>query len=168
MLIELLLVAALADTDHVKRAVPRVDPSLPRSVTDVRITSPIKVDGVLTEPSWQGQGMEQFTQREPVVDSAPSERTVVWVAYDDHAIYVAARMYDTYPDSIMAILARRDNFAQSDRFNVWIDAYNDDRSGFFFGVNAAGTQYDGTMYNDEWDDNSWNGVWEGTARRDSL
>jgi hypothetical protein len=168
MLIELLLVAALADTDHVKRAVPQVDPNLPRSVTAVRLSAPVKVDGILTESPWQGQGMEQFTQREPVVDSAPSERTVVWVAYDDNAIYVAARMYDTHPDSIMSILARRDNFAQSDRFNVWIDGYNDDRSGFFFGVNAAGTQYDGTMYNDEWDDDSWNGVWEGTARRDSL
>ncbi len=91
---------------------------------------------------------------------------MVWVAFDDEALYVAARMYDSHPDSVKAFLARRDRWAESDRFNVWIDSYNDDRSGFFFGLNAAGTQYDGTMYNDEWDDDSWDGVWTGAVRRD--
>jgi hypothetical protein len=167
MLTTLLVLATLADTDHVRRATPPRDPNLPRAVNAVRLTAPVKVDGLLDEGVWQRPGMEQFTQREPVPDSAPTERTSVWVAYDDKAIYVAARMYDAHPDSIMSILARRDRFAQSDRFNVWIDAYNDNRTGFFFGVNAAGTQYDGTMFNDEWDDDSWNGVWEGTARRDA-
>ena len=33
-------------------------------------------------------------------------------------------------------------------------------SGYYFGVSAAGTQYDGVLYNDRWDDESWDGVWE--------
>ena len=166
MLTALLVIAALADTTHARRqAAP--SPAVPAAIHAVRLTVPIKIDGILDEAVWQGPGVDRFIQREPQQDSAPSERTVVWVAFDDEALYVAARMYDSHPDSVRAVLARRDRWAESDRFNVYIDSYNDDRSGFFFGLNAAGTQYDGTMFNDEWDDDSWDGVWTGSARRDA-
>lgn len=166
MLTALLLIAALADTQKVHR-LPAADPNAPSAVHAVRLATPIRVDGVLDEAPWQAQGMDRFIQREPQQDSAPTERTVVWVAFDDEALYVAARMYDSHPDSVRAFLARRDRWSESDRFNVWIDSYNDDRSGFYFGLNAAGTQYDGTMFNDEWDDDSWDGVWTGAVRRDA-
>ena len=165
MLTVLVLLTALADTQQVRRPL-RVDPNAPNAIQAVRLATPIRVDGVLDEAPWQAAGVDRFIQREPVQDSAPTERTVVWVAFDNEALYVAARMYDSHPDSVKAFLARRDRWAESDRFNVWIDSYNDDRSGFYFGLNAAGTQYDGTMFNDEWDDDSWDGVWTGAVRRD--
>ena len=55
---------------------------------------------------------------------------------------------------------RRDNVIESDWFFVYLDTYNDDRTGFFFAVNAGGSIADGTLFNDSWDDNSWDGVWE--------
>lgn len=170
MLTALILLAALSDTTRVRHpaAAPSpAGPTAPAAVHAVRLTGAVKVDGVLDEAAWQGPGVDHFTQREPQQDSAPTERTEVWVAFDDQALYVAARMYDSHPDSVKAVLARRDRWAESDRFNVWIDSYNDDRSGFYFGLNAAGTQYDGTMYNDEWDDDSWDGVWTGAVKRDA-
>jgi hypothetical protein len=45
--------------------------------------------------------------------------------------------------------------------NVFLDCYHDRRTGFYFGVNAAGTFYDGTLYNDDWDSDTWDGVWDG-------
>ena len=33
---------------------------------------------------------------------------------------------------------------------------------------AAGTLFDGALYNDGWEDASWDGVWDGKARRDTL
>ncbi|MEX0603040.1 MAG: DUF5916 domain-containing protein, partial [Bacteroidota bacterium] len=51
-------------------------------------------------------------------------------------------------------------------FGVFIDPYYDRRSGFFFALSAAGTMVDGTLYNDDWDDTSWDGVWEGEVRID--
>ena len=167
MLTALALIAALADTTHARR-VPASDPTPPAAIHAVRLAAPVKIDGVLDEGVWQGEGVDRFTQREPQQDAAPTERTVVWVAYDNEALYVAARMYDSHPDSVRAVLARRDRWAESDRFNVYIDSYNDKRSGFYFGLNAAGTQYDGTLFNDEWDDDSWDGVWTGAVKRDSL
>ena len=71
-------------------------------------------------------------------------------AYDDDALYVGARLYDNAPDSILARLARRDA-ARARTFSVYLDPYHDRRSGYYFVVNAAGTLYDGTLYNDDWD-----------------
>ena len=89
-----------------------------------------------------------------------SERTEAWIGYDDHAIYVAARLYDSEPDKIISLLARRDNFVDSDYFLFYVDPYYDRRSGFRFAVNPSGSIADWTLYNNGWDDESWDGVWE--------
>lgn len=99
---------------------------------------------------------------------AATERTVVYVAYDDAALYIAARLYDTHPDSIVNRLGRRDDVTGSDQFTVFLDPYHDRRTGYFFRIDAAGTLGDGTLYNDDWTDSTWDGVWEGRARVDSL
>jgi hypothetical protein len=140
----------------------------PAEVRAVRLNAPITVDGQLNEAAWQGsEGIGAFVQREPVEGVPPTERTVVYLAYDDAALYVGARLYDSSPDSIVARLARRDNFASADRFMVFLDPYHDKRSGFYFAVNAAGTLYDGVLYNDDWDTDEWNGVWQGSSQRTS-
>jgi hypothetical protein len=61
---------------------------------------------------------------------------------------------------------RRDNIVESDWFFVSLDTYNDDRNGYFFAVNAGGSIADGTLYNDGWDDDSWDGIWESKTRVD--
>jgi hypothetical protein len=133
----------------------------------VRSSEYIVVDGILSEFVWQSpNAVTSFYQRDPNEGARASERTEVRVAYDDEAIYVGARMYDIAPDSIIARLGRRDSRNNSDELDVYIDPYHDRRSGFYFGVNAAGTLLDGALYNDDWNDDSWDGVWEGKARID--
>ena len=127
------------------------------------------MDGRLIEPVWAtAQRVTRFTQSEPAEGSVPTESTVVYVAYDDAALYVAARLYDAHPDSIVTRLGRRDDATGSDQFTVFLDPYHDGRTGYFFRVDAAGTLGDGTLYNDDWSDSTWDGVWEGKARVDSL
>jgi len=143
-----------ADSSHCVHALPA--------------TSPISVDGLLNESVWQtARACSAFVQRDPVEGAKPSQRTVVRVVYDKDALYVGARLYDTSPDSIVSELSRRDGGTRSDRFFVYLDPYYDRRSGYYFAVNAAGTQFDGTLYNDGWSDDSWDGVWEGKARKDA-
>jgi Domain of unknown function (DUF5916)/Carbohydrate family 9 binding domain-like len=134
-----------------------------------RATAPIAVDGILSEAEWAtAEPVTDFTQREPAEGAPATERTEVRVLYDDGALYVGARLFDSHPDSVRAQLARRDRVVSSDRFLVFLDCYHDKRTGFFFGINAAGTLYDGTLYNDDWDSDTWDGVWEGRVTRDSL
>ena len=151
-------------------AVPVDSPlTAPQQVRAVRLAQPLTIDGFLLEPMWRSaERVTGFLQRDPKEGEAATESTVVYIAYDDAALYIAARLYDSHPDSIVARLARRDQGTSSDRFTVYIDPYHDKRSGFYFGITAAGTLHDGTLFNDEWDDDSWDGVWEGKVSRDSL
>ncbi len=136
-------------------------------VTAVRTKEPVKIDGILDESIWQDSfPISGFIQKDPNEGKQATERTEVRIAYDNNALYIGARMYDSSPDSIIQNLARRDVSVNSDLFKVYLDPYFDKRSGFYFGVNASGTLYDGTLYNDTWNDNSWDGVWEGKANID--
>jgi hypothetical protein len=136
-------------------------------VKAVKLDQPIVVDGKLNEAFWsKPAAVTEFKQKDPDQGGVPSERTEVWVAYDDEAIYIAARMHDSSPDSIMAFLDRRDNLNNADWFGVFLDPYRDKRSGNYFVVGPAGTVADGVLYNDDWDDSDWDGVWEGRSSID--
>ncbi len=136
------------------------------AVEAFRVVSPIKIDGVLSESEWQRPGSSKFTQRDPVEGAHPTQKTEVWVAFDDAALYIAARMYDTHPDSIVSRIGRRDADLSADALYVGIDSYHDHRTGFYFGVYSSGAMTDGVLFNDSWDDNSWDGVWEAATKID--
>ncbi|MBI4810518.1 MAG: carbohydrate binding family 9 domain-containing protein, partial [Ignavibacteriales bacterium] len=122
--------------------------------------NPIKIDGILSEQEWQRPGITDFTQKDPIEGAQPTFKTEVWIVYDDEAIYVAGKMYDDHPDSIVSRVGRRDAELNSDWFAIAFDSYHDRRTGFFFGVYPSGSVLDGILYNDSWDDDSWDGVWD--------
>lgn len=138
----------------------------PRVIFAQRLAEKVVLDGRLDEQAWQGPAINGFTQNDPDDGKPASEKTEVWLAYDDEAIYVAARMLDSEPDKIISLLARRDDFVEADYFLFCVDPYNDKRSGFKFAINPSGSMADWSLYNDEWDDLSWDGNWQGRAWRD--
>ena len=138
-----------------------------KTVTAVRTAGPIRIDGRLTEDVWQGPGFGGFTQSDPQDGAPASEETMVWIAYDRENLYVAARCRDSHPDGIIRLLARRDEEVESDWFYFGIDPYYDRRTGYYFALNPAGSIKDGTLYNDEFTDATWDGVWESAVRIDA-
>ena len=141
------------------------DPRLaPRTVQAVRADGPITIDGRLEEKVWQTPAHSEFLQSDPVDGGQPTEKTDVWVAYDDSSLYVAAYCHDTEPGSIRALLGRRDDELDSDWFSVAIDPYLDRRTGYEFYVNPAGSIQDMALSNDISEDESWDAVWESKAR----
>lgn len=134
-----------------------------RVVKALRLTEPVKIDGILDEKIWQTKGYTDFVQRDPQEGEAPTEKTVFWVAYDDKFLYVAGCMFDSEPDKITSRLGRRDDFVDSDWFVFAIDPYFDKRSGYRFCVNPSGSIMDHVLYNDEWDDETWDGIWKSAA-----
>lgn len=136
-------------------------------VKAVRLEGGISVDGKLDEAAWsRAPAHSSFTQRDPNEGQSATEQTEVRVLYDDDSIYIGVRLSDSHPKAIKALLGRRDSDLNSDSFTVYLDSYNDKRSGFYFGISAGGTLSDGTLFNDDWDDNSWDGIWEGKAKQD--
>lgn len=134
-----------------------------------KLNDKINIDGKIAKEEWSGfQPISDFIQHNPDEGKPPTQRTEVYLCYDNEYIYIAAKMFDTNPDSITANLVRRDDNGNSDYFALGLDSYHDKRSGYFFGVNAAGTLFDGVLYNDSWDDDSWDGVWEAKVARDEY
>ena len=147
-------------------AMTQAVPASERVVLARKAAEAVRVDGRLTEAVWQGAGAGDFIQRNPLDGKPASERTEVWVAFDEKALYVAARMHDAEPAKIVSLLGRRDDALDSDWFSFAIDPYFDRRSGYQFSVNPAGSIIDMTLYNDEWNDSTWDGVWESATRID--
>ena len=131
-----------------------------KSFVAYKLDENIKLDGRLTEKIWQKESVSDFTQRDPIEGNEPSQKTEVWVGYDNEAIYVAAKLYDSAADSIVSRLARRDESVSSDQFEFQVDPWLDHRTGFFFRVSVSGAISDGILFNDDWDDDSWDGIWE--------
>lgn len=135
-------------------------PGNSKKVLAIKITEPIVLDGKLIEKIYESPSITDFTQRDPDEGKPASEKTEVWVFYDDHNFYVSAKLYDSRPDSVTRIVGRRDEFLASDYFGFAIDTYLDRRNAFFFLVNPMGAIIDGQFFNDGWDDETWDGVWD--------
>ena len=127
------------------------------------------IDGKDSEKMWsQIPAITAFKQWRPNESKAPRYKTEAKIAYDESNLYVFLRAFDPHPDSIKRLLERRDSFTSSDMFWVFIDSYHDRRTGYEFGVNAAGVKTDATIYNDGNEDFAWDGVWDVATRIDSL
>ena len=81
-------------------------------VRSVRATAPIVVDGLLNDEAWlRAPAATSFTQKDPEEGKPVSEATELRIAYDQDALYVAARMHDREPARIARQLSRRDQNA---------------------------------------------------------
>ena len=138
-------------------------------VRSVRATAPIVVDGLLNDEAWlRAPAATSFTQKDPEEGKPVSEATELRIAYDQDALYVAARMHDREPARIARQLSRRDQNAEADMFAVYLDPHHDHVTGAAFAVTAAGVQRDATIYNDSWTDDSWDAVWESAVKIDDT
>ncbi|MEO7103657.1 MAG: DUF5916 domain-containing protein, partial [Gemmatimonadaceae bacterium] len=141
-----------------------------RSMTAVRTTGPIHLDGVLDEPAWANAPVaDHFMESFPNSKEIPPDRTEVRVLYDNQALYVGVRMYDSQPKLIAAQLARRDAVGiYSDWIHVMVGTYFDHRTAYRFSVNPLGVKKDVLEYNDNNEDVNWDAVWDVATRVDSL
>lgn len=133
----------------------------------VRITEPPIVDGRLSDEVWaQAPAADHFTQRDPNEGQAATERTEIRVLYDDDALYVGARLYDTEPARISRRVTARDEHPDADYVTILLDPRHDHRTGVTFTVTAAGSQHDSVLSNDTFQDASWNAVWTSAVSHD--
>ena len=127
------------------------------------------IDGKLDEEAWaRATPITKFTQIDPDEGKPATERTEVRFLYDDGALYVAGRMYDSQGAAgVTSRLIRRDANSESDWFNINIDAYHDHLGEAMFELNPAGVKWDAAGGSGN-ADVSWDPVWEGAATIDSL
>ncbi len=140
-----------------------------RMARAVRAALPPVIDGKDNDAVWAtAQPITAFREWRPTENGEPRFPTEAKIAYDASYLYVFVRAYDAHPDSIVRILARRDTWTASDMIWVEVDSYHDHRTGYEFGVNAAGVKIDLAMYDDGNEDQAWDAVWDVATRIDSL
>lgn len=151
-----------------KLAVPAVlllfaVPAFAAEYRAVRASEAPVIDGDLSDPVWQSApAITGFTQHDPDDGKPATQATTVRVVYDNQAIYIGARLDDTH--KVTTLLGRRDNNLESDWFRVYIGAQHDKLTGAEFWVNPANVQLDGVVFNDIYDDWSWDAVWQSAAK----
>ena len=153
---------ALAVTEPVPPAVLARDSDGSVTIRAVRLNEPIVLDGRLDDPIYRDVvPIDEFIQQEPREGQPATERTEVWVSYDDDAIYVGARLWES--DSSRRVMSdmRRDanNLYNNDHFAVLLDTFNDRRNGYVFFANAQGGMADSQIANEN-ANSDWNTTWE--------
>jgi len=136
-----------------------------QTITAKRVNENISVDGKLSEQIWNRSGYTELIQLNPVEGADPTEKTEVFIAYNEKGLYVAGKCYHTRKDSISGGIARRDEHIESDWFWFWLDTDNDKQSALGFAVNPDGSIIDQKLYQDIYKDDDWDGIWKTEAQK---
>lgn len=145
MLVEVAMSTPLAAQDQVSER--RVTPS----TTAFPLTRKPVIDGnVMDDPAWQQvPPTSGFTQVQPDEGRPASQRTEVFIGFDDVALYIGVIAYDDNPAGIVVADSRRDSsLIETDSFQVIIDGLLDRQNGFVFGTNPAGVEFDAQVTNE--------------------
>ena len=132
-----------------------------KSLRVVRTDVAPTIDGVLDEAVWSRAAIvDDLHEIQPTEYAEPSERTVIYVVYDDNALYVGARLFDREPERITARINRQgEEVFGDDWFSLIIDPFHDRRSGYRFITNPNGLRQEGLYQNvteEQWE---WQGIW---------
>jgi hypothetical protein len=131
----------------------------------------ITIDGRLDETAWSAATpITELVQAVPDEAKPPSQKTEIRFLYDEGALYIGARMYDSLgAKGVRSALARRDqvmngdNNLTSDRIAFVFDTFRDKSSRSWFELNPDGVKGDHQN-----GDPTYDPVWEGATKIDSL
>ena len=134
------------------------------TVRAVRLAAGLRLDGRLDEPVYSAvPAVADFVQQMPAEGAPASEQTEAWILFDEAAIYVAGRVWDSAPPGEwVANEMRRDTpqLRENDSFWVAFDTFNDRRNGVAFYTNPLGAIGDFGITNEGNPNGDWNPVWD--------
>lgn len=80
------------------------------TVRAIRLTAPLQADGRLDEAVYREvPAVTGFIQSEPAPGAPATEKTEVWVFFDDDNVYLVARCWESRPDRMVIDEMRRDH-----------------------------------------------------------
>jgi hypothetical protein len=139
------------------------------TIRAIRLTEPFRLDGQLDEAIYQRYpGFGGMVQAAPRYGEPSTEKTEIWVSFDDDHIYVSAKLWDQAPpEKWIANELRRDTnqMRQNDHFGVGFDTFNDRRSGYMFYANPIGGFSDYSVVDEGAPNTDWNPVWTAKTGR---
>jgi hypothetical protein len=118
--------------------------------------------------AWEGRlaKADGFIQRLPSDGAPSSQRTDVYLGYDDVNLYCIFVAFDAEPQKIRAHMLPRDNAYGDERVDLFLDTFHDQRRAFVFTTNPFGVQMDG-LWNEglvQQYDRSFDTVWQSRGK----
>ncbi|MBM3779783.1 MAG: carbohydrate binding family 9 domain-containing protein, partial [Acidimicrobiia bacterium] len=140
------------------------DPDGRATIRAVRVTTPIRLDGVLDEAIYdEVHAISGFIQQEPRAGEPATQDTEVWLLFDDRNIYVTVRAHEAFLDRMVANEMRHDNnalYMGNDSIIFVFDTFYDRRNGVSFTVNPIGGRAEGQITNERAYNGDYNMVWD--------
>ena len=148
--------SAIALTLLIAAGVSGQDFSRPSAVA-TKVTVLPTLDGeVRNDPVWQALSpITDFTQWQPTNGAPATRKTEVYFAFSDEFLHVAVICHEPSQEDI---ILSSDGF-QSDSFAMAIDTFLNGQTGFMFGTNPIGVEYDAAIDN-EYADWNWSTTWK--------
>jgi hypothetical protein len=110
------------------------------------LTKPLVLDGRIEDPGWKSATRYvDFKMRHPNAGQSPSERTEVYMAYDETTLYVAIRSFDDEPQKIRALAATGDDAWKDDWAVLCLNTYDDALNSLFFLVTPRNIRSSGAL-----------------------
>lgn len=115
-------------------------------VVPMRVTTPPQIDGRLDEPIWKTAAhITQLVQQRPVEGAPATEKTDVYVAYDNTKVYFGIHAHYSDVALVRANRVDRDQTANDDTVSIYFDPFLDQQRGYVFSVNGYGVQADSLL-----------------------
>jgi hypothetical protein len=129
---------------------------------------PPKLDGRLDDQVWSGPPLpaENWVSYNPLRGEPEQQRTRVWMAYDDQAIYFAFRCYDAEPARIRSTITRRDNAWNDDWVAISLDSSRAGQVAYHMFINPNGIQMD-ALNTASGEDSAVDWTWQSAGRVDA-
>jgi len=127
-----------------------------------KINQIINIDGILDEEIWKDSEVaDNFFMITPTDGKKANQHSEVRVLFDEKNIYFGIIFFNNSVKGKYAVesLKRDFSFGKNDNLLIAIDPFNNLTTGFSFGLNAYGAQWDGTMYNGGKVDLNWDSKW---------
>jgi hypothetical protein len=126
-----------------------------------KTTEAVLIDGIMNDAAWRdAETAGDFFMVLPMDTSKARVYTEVKMAYDKENLYIIALCHLPVNGPYMVESLRRDFvFGKNDNFIFFLDPFNDLTNGYTFGANAAGAQWDGTLYEGGKADLNWDNKW---------
>lgn len=133
-----------------------------------KASGPILIDGVGNDRAWENaEEANDFFMVLPMDNRKATEPTTIKMTYDDKNLYLLATFYNATKANYFVESLRRDfSFGKNDNFLLFLDPFNNQTTGFSFGSNAYGAQWDGTMFDGSKIDLNWDSKWISEVTRD--
>ena len=129
----------------------------------------IKIDGVLDEITWKNTALaDDFFMITPIDTEKATQFSEARMSFDEENLYISIIFFNTSTQGeyVVESLKRDFSFGKNDNFLVAIDPFNNQNTGFAFGLNSYGAQWDGTMFNGRNVDLNWDTKWYSAVQFD--